>query len=405
MGAWTVGRVSLDDGSAPNPGMSWDGDSLSFSGQLIADTQAELTALRDQVQGLANNRDEPVVPVTWADDSTVDGFYRVLSASVKASSGAAYSSFWLDFQIDLERVPGWQAPLVEIVCRGALRVNTHSVTNGTVTSWTAAPNTATYVRVGTTLTSEDALPLANGDDVRRIVGRNADLSYFYDAEPTYHVTAADFYDGAATITVGGNTVVGRQISNDPDGWVLSNGLIRCNPDGDGLLTVEVWDDTAGSWDAKQFDISVAASAFTAAPDTVTVLRNSPEVAAVRVNDGGVNWDITLRRGVRYIEFFVDLPATAAWSVLADPAEAASSTTAGMVATSDDAAGNKYVVLSPEAVTLTGDSLSKTSSVTKVGTFMIGMELDGTSAATRDDLASMRNRYFAAMGHSQVIAAR
>ena len=65
--ALTVGRVGIDviagGGVELYPDLSWDGDRLSFSGDLIAGSAADARSLRAQLNGYGpHNTDEPIVP-------------------------------------------------------------------------------------------------------------------------------------------------------------------------------------------------------------------------------------------------------------------------------------------------------------------------------------------------------
>ena len=259
MGAWTVGRVSLDDGLAPNPGMSWDGDVMSLSGQLIGATQAAVTALRDQVRGLVDNRDEPTVPVTWEDDATIDGFYRVLGGKVGAVSGAAYSSFWFEFDLTLERVPGWQSPIAEVLRRGALRTNSISYTNDVAT--TGLPGGLRVPRWSAQPDGDHAYRTSDGGGVSVY----ADATD-YEATVDFYALPSTAYGGAACIETSEDegttwrTVVGRQVANVPT-WVrVSNGRARATiTDSDGVATVNLGhfdpdngDD--GTWEETPFRV-------------------------------------------------------------------------------------------------------------------------------------------------------
>jgi len=154
----TIGRAGV---AVPLIVTSWDTDGpnmVKVSG-LIRDATSvdQLTSTRDQILGLANNPDEPEVPVAWDLDDSQTGFYRVLGASVGSEPRRIMdTNSVLEWSVDLERVDGYQAPLTEVLRVGAIRTNGLSYTNGVavtglpgglkVPKWTSPPTgSANYV--------------------------------------------------------------------------------------------------------------------------------------------------------------------------------------------------------------------------------------------------------------------
>ena len=77
----TIGRCGLDVTHDDVQSLDDTGTEVRISGWLKASSLADAKVLRQQLLGHVNNPDEPVVPVTWSTDSTLDGYYRVNSAS------------------------------------------------------------------------------------------------------------------------------------------------------------------------------------------------------------------------------------------------------------------------------------------------------------------------------------
>ena len=109
---------------------SQEGDEASVAGFIRRQsTVADAKALRDQLAGYGPlNTDELVVPVTWSEDSTRDGFYRVMSVDTSneltgrlGSPSEAGGNLAYRFTADLVRVPNFQAPVWEKICAGATR--------------------------------------------------------------------------------------------------------------------------------------------------------------------------------------------------------------------------------------------------------------------------------------------
>lgn len=257
----TIGRVELTNGSAPDPGMTWEGDQLSFSGVLKASTEADVMALRDQVIGLQGNIDEPIVPVTWSDDSSVDGFYRVLGTSV-GTVGASYVAYWFPFAVDLERVDGWQAPLFEVLRDGAVRTNSVSFTDNEAVALTGLPGGNKVPQWTSLPDGQVNYDLANGS-VSMFAGPS------YDNDASFYVEAADYYGGAVSVEVSPdegttwNTIVGRQVPNTPT-WVrMTNDRVRMTLSelsGALVMTAGYFDrlntttDSNGTWEETEFNL-------------------------------------------------------------------------------------------------------------------------------------------------------
>src|SRR5688572_26646066 len=119
-----VGRVALPTG------FSWTRTpkGLSIEGRINRDPASPITI--EQLIGLAENIDEPHVPVWWDHDPIVDGFYRVANSSWRATRGTGPWANSFEFSADLERVPG--NPGIESVLVGAVRANDHSITDTNV---------------------------------------------------------------------------------------------------------------------------------------------------------------------------------------------------------------------------------------------------------------------------------
>ena len=394
MGAWSIGRVTIDDGGAPDPGVSWDGDQLSFRGTIIADTQAAMVAKRDQIIGLANNADEPVIPVTWSDDDTVDGFYRVLGSSATASSGAAYSAFWLDFDISLEKVPGWQAPLFEVLSRGA---------GGTPI--VGIPETAhnTWATVSTTNPSSWARG-CEGGTARVLAGSGASAGQFNTDTVLFRVTAANYYEAACKIKIGGDELVGRQVVSGHDDWSIDNGLVRVTYRASGgRWNIEHHDgtqwDTAKGWRLWHDGSGGGATAWPA-EFSLTVLRNSPETCAIRLHCNSTTaglqtyYDITVKRGDRFARVYAHGFA-AKHGVLLETSEAGTDvSTYGITATATDGPGNRYYVQGTTGAITTNTTIGGLFLTVAAAGFSCGIasQVNFATITSFDDTTGLNGQY-------------
>lgn len=424
MGNWTLGRVGLDvvANSADAP-TSWDvsGDDIHFKGVLRASSAIDANFLRLQLNGLVDNPDEPWVPFTWTEDPYAwDMIVKVNSVDI-STVPMSLTAGWFPFEVSMSRLPGSSyAPLVESRLVGALRLNSHTITNGTTTPWWATPTDATQDLTVYGVTA--ATRTGDGGSVKVQYTENGVL--LYDAQPTMQLAPADWYDMSAKIEMSGDgsnyrASVGRQIANLTTLWRLTNGLVRVTYGGGaGLITVQHYSAAASAWqNAKTYKLTFSGTPTAiGAFSTVTVLRNSPECVSIRLStemDSSTlpwptNVDLTLRRGSLYVEGFVSRPADPGGAfpigynlgICRNTAEAATAHTSGVHATSADAGtgGGKYILTTPAAKT---NNLTQGGFVLNGGAdmpFMIGYE--PASASGPDTFTNQVHAYFAAVTERQ-----
>ena len=217
-------------------------------------------------------------------------------------------------------------------------------------------------------------------------------------------------------------MAGRQIfqlgSAAATGWRLTNHFTRVtNVSGD--MRVERYDVIALAWEATDFQFGTVTGAggsanFTANTNwaTVTVLCNRPEAAIIRLTGdaggGGAAFTVTLdlgvRRGGSLIEGrFTYYDATHKPAIFRDASEAGTAITGGIEATAANASGNKYVILSPNAITkdVTGTSGIE---LTSAGSYIdIGIGVSNNDLIT--GAVTVIEEYFAAHRFRQAVVAR
>lgn len=412
MSGLTIGRVGLDVVVSEVDSLGFSGDALSLAGVLIAETLNDVKVLRQQLIGYIGNGDEEVVPVTWSEDPTVDGFYRVTSVDV-STVPASYVANWFQFSLGLERVSGYAGPLMETVVTGAVRTNSHSITSANAVAVVGVPDSVNefYDSSG-----EDTFTRPSADGLVRLVAADT-----YTRTQTFSVDPVDWYTGSARIELGTSyrVAVGQQIPSERETWRLSNGIIRVRPNADGFA-VSVFNGT--TWDPeKVFALSGAGTLFGAIDLAygLRVLRNSPEECIVRVpvsipsailavagSPVRVDIDLALRRGERTVRGFLASTASVTWGIEASTAEAATALTGGIRATANDANGNRYVLSSPQTVTnaLTQGGFALTSGAATFS-FAAGFELDGSGAPAIDSAQQLIYQYMAAHAERVVVATR
>lgn len=415
MSIFQVGRA-FDGVDVDVSALSLTGDALSVSGSVIlgavtaANRPGVGAALRDRVSALMvpQSGGEPqIVPVVWSEDSSVDGYYVVRSASFTPSTLSAIegSGSW---QIELQRFGGGSVPQCEVYGKHAARTNSHSITTTTLNGSTD------YRRVGVPAAAVDFWSGAQSTALTRTSATGALSMWYLGNYPlartsTYTVGAADFYDGACELrtTYGSATsqlVTGLYCPPAFDGMVLSNGLVRAflHPSVDTAFEVEVfdgsqWEDLAGGvgWRVEHDYGGGSTHSWDLSAATVQIIENTPVRVTIRlvlaeaatVAQFGRVWiDLTVRRGDMLVAGTVrsDTMGSLGGVVALEPTSSVAATglTGGLRATSNDAAGNRAVWAiangSPSNNTTTG-RIVQTSGQT-VTPFMVGFELAGSSSS-------------------------
>lgn len=410
----TVGRFGRDVTTPVVSSVDVQGRTVRLAGFSLASSLADAKVLRQQLTGLMDNPDEPVVPVA-SNDTSLNGWYRVVEARMSGDAeGGDYLSRVFPWQVTLERAAPGYVPLVEQTLVAALRTNGHSIAKSSVQALFAVPSGS---MLGASLAvfpfSGDFAWADDGSRLLRYVDDNPSTTYVHSwlmHPDDTHGFFNGFYQGAAKVESKWSdastyrTVVGRHMPGRPGAdvwpghdWRLSNGLLRVAPaqttgaGGEGCdLTVSAWDSVAGAWDTSiRFTLSVSNDGSTwgdlntTAISAATVLRNDAAAVSLRLtisSDSEPRFvDLTLRRGATFVE--CREAGILQWRrVKRSSTSAATALTGGIRATSNDAAGNRWVLAGAQATTndLTNGSISSTSSGYAYD-FMIGVELDGSSA--------------------------
>lgn len=417
-----IGRIGppVSDLSLPEPTF-WDqdGSTVRATFRSTSATLEPILSLRQMVVNLADNPDEPVVPVVWTADATVAGFYRVTAAAASpVESGYGLPDHPFDFTVTLERVQGYATPVIESVLTGGLRANIHSITDTNALAWFSVPAAVSTIgSVALVFETGNTRMSATGDLLLTTVPPTPPPS-FYDAVMQWTIAPTDYYDGAATIEVGSplRTVVGREVpQNAVANWRLSNGLVRATPNvSPGLVTVEWFDGTA--WESARTVQPAWRQSATphpmANPAMFTVLRNSPELCVVRITYSESTsttitpgyLDLSLRRGDRNLVGVFAVYQEYGTEIGIDSGTThATALTGGARETSDDGAGNRSVLMSAQgSFAGTYDIELATGTVLDFG---VGCEIGG-SGATGDSIAqNLIYQYMGAISERQIVTTR
>jgi hypothetical protein len=181
-------------------------------------------------------------------------------------------------------------------------------------------------------------------------------------------------------------------------WELNNGLVRARPlAASGILEISAY--TGGSWHVKNWDVlfdAVSLGTF----DYASVLNNDYGLVSIRLvksmNTGRLYVDLILRRGYRFVEIYVQSEFGGTIKVVRAVAEAGSNALGGtVIASADDADGDKYIVGSSR--TFTADIVNGGISIaaTPVLDAFVGVIADGTLAVEGDQADDLQKQYIGA----------
>lgn len=356
---------------------------LSLSGQesIPRLTAATVVTRREDFLSITGQ----MLPARFGTKNYLDGFYIVQDAQGEITD-------WKDnlrvfrWQCSLQRLGTESEVDIESRLSGALsRSNVHSIIGERVHApaighnayWSDATVTGAVVRTG-----EDG-------SIRVYRGLGLTVS------PRWAVTPANYAGGRVRLLVDAQERAGRDFKMSPTTWEISNGLVRIKP---GTL-FEISAYTGGSWKPKNWDIlsgGVSLGSF----DYATVLDNRYESVTLRLTKslttGRVFVDFTLRRGFRFVEIYVQAEFGATLKVQRTTNEAGTNSLAGtVVASANDADGNKYIVGSSRAFTadIVAGGLSIAS--TAILDAYVGVVAAGTGAVTGDTATDLRAQYIGA----------
>lgn len=214
--------------------------------------------------------------------------------------------------------------------------------------------------------------------------------------PRWATTPAGYLTGRVRFT----DELGRERAGDAArlavaGWSLSNGLVRVRPlASGGVLEVAAY--TGGAWRTKAWDITFNATTL-GTFDQCALVTNELGLVTVRLmkymTNGRLYVDVTLRRGQRFAEVYVQSEFGGALKIVRATNEAGTNGLAGtVVATANDVDGNKYIVGS--ARTFTADVVAGGFSKAAAATLdaFVGVVAGGTGAVTGDQAADLQKQY-------------
>lgn len=389
-GTVQVGRIVLVE-SLARVGESVDaGDgvrTLTLQGQESTPPQtlAEVKALHDDVLGST----ERLVPVIFTNKSDRNGYYMVSDANSDMDNWIN-TVLKVNWKFSLERI-GTQTEIdIESRLSGAqTRTNDHALTSGV--KWHAPPIGHTAYWSSTT---QPSVVTRTGADGAHVVYLGVPTA----TNPRYNCSVSNYLNGRVRfIDSDAHERTGTTFLSTATGWELNNGLVRVKPlASSGNLEISAY--TGAAWQTKEWDVRKTGVSL-GAIDHVTLLRNDPECIIVRLlwelNVGRVTADLTLRRGSRFVELYVQSQFSDTLGIVRGTTEAAIGATGYIRASANDAATNRFVIGSARTFTndLVNGGISKASTTTLDA--FIGVIAAGSGAVTGDTGDDLRNQYLGA----------
>lgn len=388
-GTVQVGRLALREALSPfddkvNASSLLRTATITGQESVPGMTSIQLARVQDDLPALLG----AFVPVTWVDKADRNGYYEVTETSAQLMSwnGEVVTCDWAltlqrigtDTEVDIEsRLTGASARNNSFAATGE---RWHAPPIGHYAYWTGSTQPSTVTRTG----ADGAMTVYRGVPTT--------------VNPRWGCPVGSYLTGRVRF-LDANSLE-RSSSNfttAASGWELNNALVRVKPlSASGVLEVSAY--TGGAWQTKAWDIQsggVSIGPF----DTVTVLHNQPEMVVIRLlrsqSPGRITVDVTLRRGSRFAELYVQAAFSSTLKIVRVTAEAGTSTSGYVRATTNDAAGNRYIVGS--ALTSTADTTNGGLSLASTTTLdaFVGVIAAGFGAVAGDQAADLWAQYLGA----------
>ena len=364
-------QPATDASSAPSAATS-TGRTLKLQGQEsvpaareIGTTTAMLEAWRADMAGLVNS----FVAATFTDKSGLNGYYVITdtSADLQNWENEQQTLSWsinlnrvgTDFEVDIEsRLTG----TTRANMFGLTGVRWHSPSIGHYSYFSAPGNTPSVVT-------------RTGSDGAHVVYLN--LPSTQTTIPRWGCPVNSYMNGR-TFFLDPNGVERSGIlfaSSSVLGWTLGNGLVQITPSaGPGVLNLFTYNlaPSAGAAaafsPAKVWDIQFNGTSI-GVPQGVSLLRNEPEIVVLRMvftyqSVTRITCDLTLRRGARHVEIYLQSQVSGQFKIVRTVAESATSASGYIQAAADDVSGEMYLLGSALSTTadLVNGGISSSASV-------------------------------------------
>lgn len=371
--------------------------------------------LHGQIQSMQTG---VVIPVTFRDKSTRDGYYQIGTVDMTATEGTSTASTTselknyqgevatADWSISLIRGGSHTEADLQSRLTGAVRQNDFSQTGE---RW-HAPAIGHY-SYSTGLTDVSSwVDRTSADGTVRVY-----RSIPANAQPKWGCTPTNYYGGRArildTLEVSTeNEIEGTNHRLSTTGWSLTNGLVNVTATASaGIIDVQSYSGGAyhtNLWKIQRNGVNVEAW------QSVSILRNTFEQCIIRLTanivnaPGRVTVDLSLKRGSRFVEGYYQSTSSTTLKVVNANTTASTSATAGtVVKSSNDTNGNRPIIGSAHTFTAdnTNGGISKASTTSL--DFYLGAVISATSPASGDAAADLQAQYIGTLPESTYLVRR
>jgi hypothetical protein len=403
----TIGRMTLQEqfSLAANVSAGSDTRSIVLAGEESyppLTSIAAVQALNEDILGLQNR----IVPIRFGTKSDHDGVYKITDVNTQPRNYQGSEVVGFSWGINADRIGPENAVDFESRLAGIGRLNDFGLTG----ERSHTPAGGSYAYYTGTSQPSGGVVRSTSDGVAVTTWRTVPAS----TNPRWAVSLANYGIGRARIKANGTERVAENISLGASAWVLENGLVSASmagPAASATFNVANWD--GATWDSTAWNVNVGASAGVGITsfDAATVLRNDYEVCTVRLikdrNPGRTLLDLTLRRGSRFVEAYLQNDASNLLAVYLKTAQSSTATasTGYVVATSNDGLGNKVLVGSARSfVGMTTQGGLNKAATTKLD-FYVGAVVGGSGAAAGDAASVLNSHYLTAMSDVTLAALR
>lgn len=363
--------------------MDTSGRLLHLVGQELLQTSsiANLAAIQDDAQG--GVKEGLLIPVTFGDKVNLNGYYLFYGVTHSVANWNN-ETILTDWTADIQYVGRENEVDLESRVSGPLTVQNSFTLTGV--SWCAPP-------IG-------HYGFVSGNSAPTLISRTGaegvvKVWYGLQLLTTYRwgCAVANYPGGRARILNLGIERTGVNVAVTQGSWELQNSLVRVRPLTSGGV-IEVASYSGSAWQPKSWDITLGGTSLGVAT-SAKILRNDYEACSVRLlwdlNPGRITVDLTLRRGSRFVEVYVQTAVSATMKIVRASAEAGTSATGTVTATSNDSAGNRYTIGS--AHTFTPDAANGGISLTATAMdAYIGCVIGGSGAVAGDAATDLLAAY-------------
>ena len=329
-----------------------------------------------------------LIPVVFEEKTERNGYYTVSSSSGEVKDRKSQGIVEIAWKISLQRHGPDTDVDLESRLSGAVRANDFSLTGE---RW-SAPSIGHYAYY-TGSTAPSVMTRATTDGAITVYrGVPGGVS------PRWGCSVGDYMRGRVRILNVGTERVGAGHPLLTDQWELSNGLVRVRPLTSGG-SIEVASFTSGTWRPKSWWIDIGGTQVTSW-DSASVLQNDLErcvirLAVARSPVGRAYLDLTVRRGSRIVEGYLQRGDSGNLSVYLASAETMTDSTSYVAKTTNDGDGNRTIAGSARNF-----DPHASGGITKISStaldFYLGVVAGGGSAVSGDQATNLRDQYVGAL---------